>query len=54
MESQVQTMDEDEDYQGHELVGGDIQEELVGSVVKPFVGMLFETIEEARQHYIEY
>ncbi|GAB2268522.1 hypothetical protein Dimus_003478 [Dionaea muscipula] len=54
-------MNEDEDYQGDELVGGGIQdneqlsqEKLVGSIVQPFVGMLFETLEEARQYYVEY
>ncbi|GAB2270265.1 hypothetical protein Dimus_005170, partial [Dionaea muscipula] len=51
----------DEDYQGHEFVGGDIQNdqqscqgEFVTSSGQPFVGMMFETMDEARQHYVDY
>ncbi|GAB2210998.1 hypothetical protein Droror1_Dr00016288 [Drosera rotundifolia] len=51
----------DKDYQSHEFVGGDIQNdqqscqgEQETSSGRPFVGMMFETMDEARQHYVDY
>ncbi|GAB2211936.1 hypothetical protein Droror1_Dr00025275, partial [Drosera rotundifolia] len=49
----------DEDYEDD--VGGDIQNdqqscqgEFVTSSGQPFVGTMFETMDEARQHYVDY
>ncbi|GAB2209627.1 hypothetical protein Droror1_Dr00026846 [Drosera rotundifolia] len=60
-EGMTSVIDED-DYQGHEFVGGDIQTdqpscqgESVTSSGQPFVvGMMFEIMDEARQHYVDY